>query len=282
VIDAPGPYAQEAKLMLRDRSLRDYLTDEERALFDHVQVWLETGPKSTGVEALLNPRAPIIAVRQPEYFVTREAWRHFIRSIEAFAGQGMFSLCLNSDLTAAKEALALRGLEVATVTPVDIPFFSRSERIGMMLIEVRIPSEPEGRSQFESAWLKGAFAGADYGEQIIALDPPLVMHPGEKAAIHCKVKNLGAATWPAVGTKDFRYQMNLGDRWISGGTSAEDSRVAMKADLPPGGETELTLTVTAPRAPGEYTLMIDMVHEGVAWFKERGGRPLELRVRVQP
>ncbi len=76
--------------------------------------------------------------------------------------------------------------------------------------------------------------------------------------------------------------MNLGDRWISGGTSAEDSRVAMNADLPPGGEVELTLTVTAPGAPGEYTLMIDMVHEGVAWFKERGGRPLELRVRVQP
>jgi len=282
VIDAPAPYAQEAKLMLRDRSLRSFLTDKERALFDHAQVWLETAPKTTGVEALLNPRAPIIAVRQPEYFVTREAWRHFIRSIEAFAGQGMFSLCLNSDLTAAKEALALRGLEVATVTPVDIPFFSRSERIGMMLIEVRIPSAPDARSQFESAWLKGAFAAADYGEQIIALDAPSVMHPGEKAAIHCKVKNLGAATWPAVGTKDFRYQMNLGDRWISPGTSAEDSRVAMNADLPPGGEVELMLTVTAPRAPGEYTLMIDMVHEGVAWFKERGGRPLELRVRVQP
>jgi hypothetical protein len=56
----------------------------------------------------------------------------------------------------------------------------------------------------------------------------------------------------------------------------------MKADLPPGGEVEMTLTVNAPQTPGEYTLQVDMVHEGVTWFKEKGGRPLELRVRVQP
>ena len=152
----------------------------------------------------------------------------------------------------------------------------------MMLIEVRIPQGPEARSEFESAWMKGAFAAADYREQIVAIDPPSVMHPGEKANIRFKVKNLGSATWPAVGTKDFRYQINMGNRWISAGTTAEDNRAAMKADLPPGGEVEMTLTVNAPRTPGDYTLEIDMVHEGVTWFKERGARPLQLRVRVQP
>jgi hypothetical protein len=152
----------------------------------------------------------------------------------------------------------------------------------MMLIEVRIPSGPEARSQFESAWMKGAFAASDYREQIVAIDPPSVMHPGEKTDIRFKVKNLGSATWPAVGSKDFRYQINMGNRWISAGTTAEDNRAAMKADLPPGGEVEMTLTVNAPRAPGDYTLEIDMVHEGVTWFKERGARPLQLRMRVQP
>jgi hypothetical protein len=85
-----------------------------------------------------------------------------------------------------------------------------------------------------------------------------------------------------VGAKDFRYQVNIGNRWILSGAPAEDNRAAMKADLPPGGEIEMTLTVNAPRSPGEYTLEIDMVHEGVTWFRERGGRPLQLRVRVQP
>ena len=282
LIRQPTDSLVEARLMLRDHDLRDFFTDDQRAIFDPIHTWDETSPESTGFEVLLNPRAPIIAARQPEYFVTRDAWRQFISVVEAAPGQKMYSLCLSSDLTTAKQAIAERALQVGAITPVDLSFFSPRDRIGMMLIEIRIPQEPEARSQFESAWMRGAFAASAYREQIVALGPPSVMHPGEKANIRFKVKNLGDAIWPAVGTKDFRYQVNLGNRWFSGGTPAEDNRAAMKADLPPGGEVEMTLTVNAPRAPGEYTLEIDMVHEGVTWFKEKGARPLELRVRVQP
>jgi hypothetical protein len=282
VIDDPRSYGQEARFMLRDRSFGAFLTDEEQALFDNVEVWFETAPKSSGFEVLANARAPIIAVRQREYFFTRDAWRAFIRAVEQTSGKKMFSLCLNDDLNNAKEAIALRGLEVGTVTPIGLPFFSPRERIGMMLIEVRIPQEPEARAQFESAWMKGAFSASVYREQILAINPPSVMHPGDKADIHFKVKNIGSETWPAVGTKDFRYQINMGNRWIANGTSAEDNRAAMKADLPPGGEAEMSLAVNAPQTPGDYMLEIDMVHEGVTWFKERGARPLQLRVRVQP
>ena len=281
-IDHPNLYAQEAKLMLRDHSLSSFLTDDERTMFDGVQVWLETAPKSTGFEVLLNARAPIIAVRQPEYFMTGDATKLFIRTVEQSSGQKMFSLCLNDDLAKAKQAIVERGLEVGTITPLLLPFFSPRDRISMMLIEVRIPEEPEARQQFESAWMKSAFRLSVYRERIVALDPPSVMHPGEKAEIRFKVKNLGSATWPAVGTKDFRYQVNMGDHWIGGGSSVDDNRAAMKADLSPGSEVEMVLTVNAPRTPGEYTLEIDMVHEGVTWFKEKGARPLELRVRVEP
>jgi hypothetical protein len=282
VIDDPSGYAAEAKLVLRDHSLKDFFTDDQRTLFDPIRTWVETSPVSTGFEVLLNPRAPVIAARQPEYFFTRDAWRKFIATVESAPSQEMFSLCLNGDLANARQVIAQRGLEVAAVTPVDLPFFSARNRIGMMLIEIRIPLEAEARSQFESAWMKGAFASSVYREQIVALDPPTVMRPGEKADLRFKVKNLGDATWPAVGAKDFRYQVNIGNRWILSGAPAEDNRAAMKADLPPGGEIEMTLTVNAPRSPGEYTLEIDMVHEGVTWFRERGGRPLQLRVRVQP
>ena len=281
IVDKPAAYAREAKLVLRDRSLNSFLTGEERALFDGVGVWLETCPKSTGFEALLNPRAPVIAARQPEYFFTQESWRQFIRVVEQSVPRKMFSLCLNDELPGAKQVIAQRGLEVGQLTPVELPFFSR-DRIGMMLIEVRRPQEPEALRQFESAWMKGAFPAADYREEIVALDPPAVIHPGEKVDIRFKVKNLGNSIWPAVGTKDFRYQINMGNRWIASGTRVEDNRAVMKSDLPPGAETQMTLTVNAPRTPGEYTLEIDMVHEGVTWFSERGARPLRLSVRVAP
>jgi hypothetical protein len=282
IISDPGASWVEAKLIFRDHNLRDFFTDDQRVIFDPIQTWVETSPESTGFEVLLNPRAPIIAVRQPEYFLTRESWRQFIRVVEASPGKKMFSLCLVADVPKAKQVIAERGLEVGQLAPVDVPFFSPRDRIGMMLIEVRVPQEPAARSEFESAWMKGAFPASVYRQEIVALDPPSVMHPGEKVNIRFKVRNLGNETWPAVGTQDFRYQINMGDRWITGGARTEDNRAVMSGDLPPGAETQITLIVNAPRAPGDYTLEIDMVHEGVTWFSERGARPLRLNVRVAP
>jgi hypothetical protein len=40
--------------------------------------------------------------------------------------------------------------------------------------------------------------------------------------------------------------------------------------LPPGGEREVSLGVVAPTTAGAYTLELDMVWEGIAWFKDKG------------
>jgi hypothetical protein len=152
----------------------------------------------------------------------------------------------------------------------------------MMLLEIRLPQSPEAREQFETAWMRAAWAASDYRQEIIALNPPSVMRVGEKLDIHFKVKNLGSETWPAVGTRDFLYQINMGNRWIKDNENNEDNRAVMKGDLPPGAVTDMTLSITAPKAPGDYTLEIDMVHEGVTWFKQRGARALSIDVAVRP
>jgi hypothetical protein len=231
---------------------------------------------------LLNRNAPVIMLRQSEFFHTREAWREFIRKVDATAEQNMYSLCFGDDLPEAKRAIGERGLELGPIEPVEIPFFSQRDRISMMLLEIRLPQTPEGREQFQTAWLKAAFPVSDYREEITALNPPSLMRVGQKLDLQLKLKNLGSATWPAFGTRDSRYQIKMGNRWIKGTQNKEDSRAEMKADLSPGAETDITLTITAPQEPGEYTLEIDMVHEGVTWFKQRGGRPLSIHVTVAP
>jgi hypothetical protein len=278
----PDIYASEAAFMLRDHSLRSFLTDDEKARFDRVKAWFETGPKSTIFEVLLNRRAPVIALRQAEFFHTREAWHQFIQKVEAAGGENMYSLCLSADLENAKHAIAERHLELGEVTPVELPFFSPRDRVGLMFLEIRLPQDPAAREQFENAWRNAAFAASDYRYEIIALNPPSVMHPNQKLDVHLKLKNLGSETWPAVGTKDFKYQIDMGNRWIRGTENKEDNRAVLKADLPPGGETELTMTITAPSVPGDYVLEFDMVHEGVTWFKQRGARPLSINVTVTP
>ena len=282
LIAQPDRYFTEIKQALRDRSLLDYLKPEQRARFEQVNVWFETAPKSTGFEVLLNPHAPIIALRQPEFFLTRDAWREFIRKVIATSGKEMYSLCLNDYLPKAKEVITQRGLDIGHVERLELPFFSRQQWIGMMLIEIRLPQNAEALERFETAWMKGAFTVDGYREQIVAINPPSEMRVGNKVDIRFKVKNLGNVTWPATGTKDFRYQINMGNHWILNGTANEDSRAVMSGDLSPGSETEMTMTVKAPSVPGNYVLEIDMVHEGVTWFKERGATPLSLPVRVQP
>jgi hypothetical protein len=243
---------------------------------------LQSAQKTTGFEVLLNARAPVIAVHQPEFFVTRQAWREFINKIKATTQEGMYSLCLAADLPNARKVIEARGLEVGEVTAVNLPFFSLRDPISMMFIEVRVPQDRQAREQFETAWMKAAFPVDDYRQHIVPINPPSEMHSGEKLDIRFKVKNLGSVTWPAVGTKDFRYQINMGNHWILDGVASEDSRAVMSGDLPPGAETDITLAVKAPAVPGDYILEIDMVHEGVTWFKERGAEPLALRVRVRP
>ena len=231
---------------------------------------------------LVNPNAPILAVRQPEFLVTREALREFIYKVEQQNGKGMFSLCLAADLAEARQAVLQHGLEVSGVTALELPFFSRRNRIGMMLLEIRLPVDAKAREEFDTAWLKGAFSATDYREEIVALNPPKTLKAGAKEDLQLRVKNLGSETWPAVGTKDFRYQINVGNHWIKDGVRNEDNRAVMKADLPPGGETDVTFTLNAPRTPGSYTLEIDMVHEGVTWFRAQGAKPLSIPITVLP
>ena len=74
------------------------------------------------------------------------------------------------------------------------------------------------------------------------------------------------------------------DRWLMadgvGVVNEMDGRASLPHDVEPGAEAQLTLTVTAPQAPGEYVLEIDLVNEGVTWFYQRGSLTLRWPVRV--
>jgi hypothetical protein len=38
--------------------------------------------------------------------------------------------------------------------------------------------------------------------------------------------------------------------------------------------------VRAPARPGRWVLLLDMVDEGVAWFRERGSAPCQIELSV--
>jgi hypothetical protein len=59
-----------------------------------------------------------------------------------------------------------------------------------------------------------------------------------------------------------------------------DGRTALNQPILPGGTTTLDLQVRAPHDPGEYLLEIDLVEEGVTWFKQKRSKTAIVQVSV--
>ena len=150
-------YRQEARQFLRDRRLTSYLSDEERARYANVGAWVVSGWKSAGLEVMLNESAPAIAVNYQEFLTTRESKRQFVRAFEAAPAERIYSLVFPEDLSQAKEFIRSRGLEIASEETVEVPLFSPTHRLGMMLLRVAVPVDAEARAKFESSWMSAAF-----------------------------------------------------------------------------------------------------------------------------
>lgn len=278
-------YRNEARQILRDRSLTSYLTDEERARYSGVGAWVVSGWKAAGLEVMLNESAPAIAVNYQEFLTTREAKRRFVQAFNDAPAERIYSLCFPEDLNQAREFIRSRGLEVVSEESVEVPLFSHTHRLGMMMLRVAVPSEPEARAKFESSWMAAAFPEGDYRARVEwAAPPPATLHAGERVSLGLRVRNEGNSVWPARGDTRGMFQVNAGDRWLDASAvrvvNDLDGRRALESDLAPGASVSLQLDVTAPREPGEYTLEVDMIHEGVTFFREKGSTPLRTRVRV--
>ena len=233
---------------------------------------------------LIAPDLPNVTASHHEYFATRDARRHFVRTVES-GPQRRLSLCMPEDLAQAREYVRSRGLTFVGARAIQVPFFSQRRPVGMMLIEATLPEGEEGRATLRRFWQSVAFRDQDYRAEIEAPGAPGTFRAGERVVLNLRVRNLGPVAWPARGEHG-KYQVNAGDRWLDreGGRVVNDldGRTALAADLPPGGETELTLPVNAPREPGDYVLEVDMIHEGVTFFHEKGSRTLRLNVKVEP
>jgi hypothetical protein len=142
VFDEPRAYLREARFALRDRSLRRFLPERERALFDGVGAWVVSGDKAAGVAIMLRPDVPALGVRHGEFFASEESRRSFARALERAAERRVYSLCLAPDIEAATNYLGARGLKVVGETPVSIPYYSTGTVLPMTLLEVRPADEP--------------------------------------------------------------------------------------------------------------------------------------------
>ncbi len=276
----PKPFGRESKNLLRDRSLADYLSPEDKAPFDDVEVWLETTYKTAAFEALMNPHLPVIGVRMPNYFDTNQARQKFAEVLQSVKGKRMFTLTDREGYEDARALLAARGLTMGKARAVSIDYFSHELRFNMLIVEVLPSWQSSDQKQAEKNLPLPDMA---FKARLAVDGPPVVMHAGQQQAIRVKLTNESNVAWPGR-QPTWQFQLTVGDRWLDehGAKVTEvDARVALFDDLRPAETVELPMTITAPTTPGIYILQLDAIQEGVAWFGDRGSPVLNLKIKIE-
>jgi SAM-dependent methyltransferase len=140
------------------------------------------------------------------------------------------------------------------------------------LLSFDIPSE---HGLFAPDGAPKALPRSVYKAAIEVLEAPAQLLPGERAAVSLDVRNIGDGAWEGM-------ELNAGNHWLRDDdvVQQDDGRTRLEQPWLPGERRRVSVTVTAPEAPGAYRLQFDLVHEGIAWFADLGSRPAEVATGV--
>ncbi len=107
---------------------------------------------------------------------------------------------------------------------------------------------------------------------------------GKALTLQVTVQNVSSNRWPVCSVDKDGGVFSLGNHWLDGSGSVlalDDGRVTLPKSVEPQEEVAVQLTVNTPSRPGTYFLELDMVLEGVCWFKDKGSATLRLVVEVE-
>ena len=102
---------------------------------------------------------------------------------------------------------------------------------------------------------------------------------GATTQLAVTLTNTGTQTWPATGTNPVR----LAYHWLQNGTVVlwDGQRGLLPTDVATGGKVTVNVPVLTPSKAGTYTLRLDLVQEGIAWFSGLGVAPQDLTANVR-
>lgn len=113
---------------------------------------------------------------------------------------------------------------------------------------------------------------------------PQVLRPGELVSVKIEVTNTSDSVWSAEGGDEGEYRVTASSRWLGGRQvmAGDAARASLPRDVRPGETEQVWVPVAAPSGPGQYTLVLSLVQERVAWFCDNGGGEARLPILVKP
>jgi len=119
-----------------------------------------------------------------------------------------------------------------------------------------------------------------YCGRVVVVEAPerLVLKPGETSEIGVEVENNSPYCWPVCAESGalfgVAYHLVSEDgkifAWNTPSSYFVKPRANYVAFIEPSQMLNCKLKITAPRKPGRYFVQLDLVHEQLQWFSERG------------
>jgi hypothetical protein len=145
----PRYHLSEARNLFRDRSLRAYLSADERALFRSIGVWVQSYALTSGVQVMVRPSVPQWCIYMDEFFSTAEGRARFARELERARGKRIYTLVLAQQLDFALGHIRRAGFRIGRVEQVSLPYYSRQARFHTSLLIELLPPEGAGTESDE-------------------------------------------------------------------------------------------------------------------------------------
>jgi hypothetical protein len=278
-----------------------------------------TSPPTVGTTTtLVLPLAKDVAATLPKTLMVATRWDDLDPSpASAAAGVVAGSTTPGGDADPGTTATD-DGAEIDLVVPeqpgeVVAPVRAKRLASGGLSIPVRIPTAP-GLYRLV-ATIHGP-DGVAFDAATQALVPALVVHvvgtetaaygvvastttqAGAPLSLTVRVTNLGRTAWGSGGSgrsiPEAEMQRPIGAmlvaRWVdlgeprspdgTGPTNGSESRNPLPAGLAPGKAADVALVLTAPTAPGDYLLILDVADPGTGSLAAAGTPPGIVRVTV--
>jgi oxalate---CoA ligase len=113
--------------------------------------------------------------------------------------------------------------------------------------------------------------GDDAYQAVIKRPALLLLQAGKSCTIKVEIRNTSPVSWqPTEGSG-----ITLGNRWANLRGKIKiwtDGCKALSTEIPPGSVITTDIRITAPNKCGPWLLDIDLVDQGVCWFKDRGSK----------
>lgn len=128
-----------------------------------------------------------------------------------------------------------------------------------------------GYEQTDITGVSSINSDSTLGAEFVSCEMPQNMNPGEVVPIKFIIKNTGTNSW----AKNSYYRLALKtsngfgfytDSAATAGVTGNRDRLYVPADTASGETVTITGYLKAPDAAGDYTITVDMILDGQAWF----------------